>query len=181
MNIENITFIEHSGGYSSRTRKNCSADATICFSVNFNSSGTRLTRQSTIEQGKLFIPLDGKNIIVTDERINKINYLFEKHNVRTLHIAGNSLYSMDNLWTQKEIDDFFFELLQHISLTKDKSPRITTVYSGGQTGADEAGAKAAAKIGIPTIVLAPNGWKFRTKNGNDISNEVKFKNRFLFF
>ena len=34
------------------------------------------------------------------------------------------------------------------------------------------------KLGIPTTVNAPKGWKFRNEKGDDISNEQQFKERF---
>lgn len=39
--------------------------------------------------------------------------------------------------------------------------------------------KAAVRLGIPTLCLAPKGWKFRDINGVDISDETQFKARFL--
>ena len=43
--------------------------------------------------------------------------------------------------------------------------RIGKIISGGQTGADAAGLRAAAKIGIPTGGTAPKG--YRTERGPD--------------
>ena len=34
------------------------------------------------------------------------------------------------------------------------------------------------KLGIPTTILAPKGWKFRDITGKDISNEKQFKSIF---
>ena len=54
---------------------------------------------------------------------------------------------------------------------------IQEIRSGGQTGADESGLKAAVKLGIKAVSLCPKGWRFRTET-TDISNEELFKNRF---
>ncbi len=173
-----IIFIEDDGGYASRTKKNCSADATICLSVNHDSPGTKLTKKSTKEQNKLYIPLDGNDLVLTDKRINKTIDLFNIHKVKTLHFAGNGLFSMKNKWTQKELDVFVFELFTNVFFNPQLENKIEQVISGGQTGADEAGAKAAYFLGIKTTIRSPKGWKFRDENGQDIYNEKKFKSRF---
>ena len=54
---------------------------------------------------------------------------------------------------------------------------ITDIRSGGQTGADESGLKAAVKLGIKAICLCPKGWRFRIAT-EDISDKVLFKKRF---
>jgi hypothetical protein len=64
-----------------------------------------------------------------------------------------------------------------IKKIKDKV-KVTLIRSGGQTGFDEAGIKAAVKLGIPALVHAPKNWLFRDIEGNDYTNEEVFKNRF---
>jgi len=69
------------------------------------------------------------------------------------------------------------ELFQYV---KDRlNPEVKlSVVTGGQTGFDEAGAKAAAQLGWNVTVNAPKGWKFRNIAGKDISDEKAFKERF---
>jgi hypothetical protein len=57
--------------------------------------------------------------------------------------------------------------------------QIESIRTGGQTGIDEAGAKAGINLSLPTTILAPKGWTFRDISGQDISNEQQFKARFV--
>ena len=56
--------------------------------------------------------------------------------------------------------------------------KIIHIRTGGQTGVDEAGAKAGRDLLITTSVLAPKHWMFRTAAGIDLTDEIKFKERF---
>jgi hypothetical protein len=67
--------------------------------------------------------------------------------------------------------------LNAIITSPNLKTKITSIRSGGQTGFDEAGAKAGLKLGLPTTVLAPKDWEFRTNEGN-IKSEKAFKSRF---
>jgi hypothetical protein len=75
--------------------------------------------------------------------------------------------------------DMFKLLIQEVNNHPNLKNKITSIRTGGQTGIDEAGAKAGLRLGIPTTVLAPKGWTFRDINSKDISNEKQFKDRFL--
>jgi hypothetical protein len=100
-------------------------------------------------------------------------------NARTLNIAGNGIYTMKGKYPQALLDGAMERLLEYVTLSDNLKNKIVSVRSGGQTGIDEAGAKAGIKLGIPTTVLAPKGWKFRNESGTDISNEQAFKARFV--
>ncbi|MDR1172568.1 MAG: hypothetical protein LBL24_08960 [Bacteroidales bacterium] len=174
-----ITFEEdQSNGYRERTIKNASADVTIALAVDFNSSGERLTKSSVKQQGKLYIPIDANNLEVTQERVDKIVGLLNNTGAKTLNIAGNGIYTMKGKYTQEQIDGFTYGLLRQVLSSPNLKTPIESIRSGGQTGFDEAGAKAGLRLGIPTTVLAPKGWKFRDVNGRDISDEKAFKERF---
>jgi len=177
----NIIFEkDDSTGYRERTIKNASADATIAIAVDFNSAGEILTKNSVLNQGKVYMPIDGNKLEVTKERVDKIvNALnsIGKDEI-SLNIAGNGIYTMKGKYTQEQVDKFTYDLLKAIVESSDLKVKISSIRTGGQTGFDEAGAKAGMKLGIPTTVLAPKGWKFRDINGKDISDEKKFKERF---
>ena len=96
----------------------------------------------------------------------------------SLNIAGNGIYTMKGKYTQEQVDDFTYELLNRVINSPNLKTKIESIRSGGQTGFDEAGTKAGIKLGLPTLTLAPKGWKFRDINGVDISNEQQFKKRF---
>lgn len=95
----------------------------------------------------------------------------------TLNVAGNGIYTMKGYYKQKEVDNFTYELLKVVTSSPNLKHKIGFIRSGGQTGFDEAGAKAGEQLGIPTLVYAPKGWRFRTLEA-DISDEKLFKLRF---
>ena len=178
-NIGEIDFQEEpTSGYRNRTIKNASADATIALATDFSSAGEKLTKTSVLNQNKKYIALNANDLTITKERVNKIIQELNSVNAITLNIAGNGIYTMKNQYTQQQVDDFTYTLLLQVLTSPDLITPIQSIRSGGQTGFDEAGAKAGMKLGIPTIVLAPKGWTFRTVLGKDISNEQLFKARF---
>lgn len=178
--MEQILFQEdQSSGYAERTRKNASADATIAIAIDFESAGEKLTKKTVLEQKKKYIAVDANNLVVTPERVKGIVASLNSVNAKTLNIAGNGIYTMKGKYTQKQVDDFTYELIKAITTSSELNNKITSIRTGGQTGFDEAGAKAGMRLGIPTLVLAPKGWKFRDINGTDISNERLFKERFI--
>lgn len=172
-------FIEEpTTGYRNRTIKNAGADATIAFAVDFNSAGERLTKSSVLQQGKKYIPVDTNNPEITDELVESIVNQLNEVNAKSLNIAGNGIYTLKGKYTQEQVDNYVYELLLRVVNSPDLKTPIATIRSGGQTGYDEAGIKAAQKLGIVNGVLAPKGWKFRDINGRDISDEQAFKARF---
>ena len=186
MTLNNIIFQEDdSSGYKSRTVKNASADVTIAIAYDFNSAGEKLTKQSVISQEKLYLPVD-INSLTTKENISsiakKLSQQIKNLNKKEiiLNIAGNGLYTLreSSFGNQNLIDVLTYTLLENIVNDLKGHLSISTIRTGGQTGFDEAGAKAGVKLGIPTLVLAPKGWTFRGILAEDISNEEQFKKRF---
>lgn len=176
----NIHFLEEQTiGYKSRTIKNASADATIAIAVDFTSGGERLTKSSVEKQNKKYIPIDIKNNLkVTDEVINEVVNQLNEVSAKTLNIAGNGIYTMLGKYTQQQLDDYTYDLLNAVLNSPNLKNKIEKIRTGGQTGLDEAGAKAGKKLGIPTMILAPKDWTFRNENGQDINDEKQFKERF---
>lgn len=172
---------DQNSGYAPRTRKNASADATIAIAVDFDSAGEKLTKSSVEGQSKKYIPIDIKKELVVDEDIvdnvvAELNYL--PNTDISLNIAGNGIYTMKGKYTQEELDEYVHSLLKAVIADPNFTKNIVSIRTGGQTGLDEAGAKAGIKLGIPTIILAPKGWGFRDITGKDIYNQAKFKARF---
>jgi len=176
---------DKSTGYAARTTKNASADATIAVAIDFTSAGEKATKSAVEAQKKLYAPIDMARLSTlievskaAQEVVDKLLTLNKKD--INLNIAGNGIYTMKHVnISQKNVDNKILVLLNAI-LTKlqDTGVRIISIRTGGQTGVDEAGAKAGLSLGIPTTILAPKGWKFRDINGKDISNEKAFKARF---
>lgn len=175
-----IVFEEcKSYGYRKRTETNASADITLAFATNFTTSGEVLTKNSCKNQGKNYIAIDANNMIITEERINKLIEKINRINYNdpiTINIAGNGLYTMKNKYKQEECDKFVLNFLEK-TIGKTKNP-IRFIRSGGQSGFDESGLKASVRLGIPALCYAPKGWLFRDENGVDISSEKLFKERF---
>lgn len=176
-----IKFIQHkSAKYPPRTYENASADVTIAFAFDFNTPGEKLTQDAVKAQGKLYIgvnpskhPLKMENIILDAGII--ISQL--DGNTPTFNIAGNGLYTtIRHGYQQRHCDTLVYAYLSSLFESLDKKP--TLIRSGGQSGFDEAGLKAAELLGIPALCLCPQGWKFRDENGTTICDEQLFKNRF---
>ena len=108
----------------------------------------------------------------------QIEYKYLNNKGISLNIAGNGIYTMKGKYTQQQVDDFTYELLKQVLNSPKLINKIESIRTGGQTGFDEAGAKAGIRLGIPTTILAPKGWTFRNANGQDISDEQQFKERF---
>jgi len=175
--IHGIKFEEDTGGYASRTARNAEADATLQFALNFNTPGERLTASSVQNAGKVLIPIDISTPLNPDrdERILEVIDTLRTNNVKSINIAGNGIYYPD-MPDQATLDTYIHNFLER-TMNRLPQGQITSIRSGGQTGIDEAGAKAGARLGIPTTVLAPKDWMHRTSEG-DISDQEAFISRF---
>jgi len=175
---EKIVFKEaHAPGYKLRTLINASADATLAFAIDFTTGGEVLTKKCVNDQKKVYLGIHLKDMSLSsaiDLAIDKLNSCYAS----TLNIAGNGLYTMKGKYTQQEIDSITYDFLRQVLTSPKLKNKITLIRSGGQTGFDEASIKAAVKLNIPALILAPNGWLFRDIDGKDIRDEKAFKNRF---
>jgi len=169
---------DNTTGYAARTKKNASADSTIALAVDFSSAGERLTKRSVLQQGKKYIAVNANNLEITEQRVTNIVNELNRVKARSLNIAGNGIYTMKGKYTQQQVDNFTYNLLKEVLNSPNLNNRITSIRTGGQTGFDEAGAKAGIRLGIPTLILAPKNWVFRNERGTDISDEKGFKDRF---
>jgi hypothetical protein len=179
--VSKIDFQEDtSSGYASRTLKNASADATIAIAIDYSTAGEVLTKKCVDEQQKqyIYVPVSSilrqRDTFLLSQAIHDLNNC----NAKTLNIAGNGLYTMKGKYTQQNADAMTLDFLTYIMSSPRLKNKIELIRSGGQTGFDEAGIKAAVKLGIPAMILAPQGWLFRDADGNDIRDEQAFKNRF---
>jgi hypothetical protein len=174
-----IKFIEHKiAGYASRTIENVkSADLTIAFAINFDTLGEQLTRKiaglkycsvqiQELPNGQISVG----GLAYIAKVVDAIGY----HEPTVLNIAGNGIYSF--LCKQSVIDAQIEHFLTMCLGKVDVMPVV--IRTGGQTGIDEAGLKAARTMDIQPICLAPKGWVFRNDAGQDIADEKLFKERF---
>lgn len=172
--------------YGSRTFINASADVTLAFAIDFTSAGEKLTKQAVKDQRKIYIPISklyytGWAAIedLAFDDVCKYKDDFTSKEI-IINVAGNGIYTFKGTTlNQIDIDEYIFKYLNAFErYLKHFKIKIILIRSGGQTGADEAGLKAAVKLNIPALCLAPKGWKFRNQFGQDISDERKFKERF---
>jgi hypothetical protein len=173
-----IDFLQHpSPDYPGRTHDNVAeSDATIAFALDFESPGELLTKKYCDQYHKPYIPVRAG--IITSIDIDVIISVLEKFEVKTLNVAGNSIKTLTKIMskcTQPIIDKVVHDTLQCII---GHYPYIELIRSGGQSGADEAGLKAAVCLSIPAYCLAPKGWPYITAEGVTIRNEFLFKARF---
>lgn len=168
-----INFVTStSKNYADRTRANAEwSDITIALAEDFSTAGERLTKTVA---GNKYVSANISNDISTI--VNSIyNQLVSKGKTKDikLNIAGNGIYSLKD--TQSQYDAKLVDIIKGLQA---KGVTISEIRSGGQTGIDEAGAKAGQFLNIKTTITSTSDFKFRNKQGVDISNEQAFKARF---
>jgi hypothetical protein len=147
--IEDKTF-----GYRSRTIRNASADVTIAIAIDFTTAGERLTRESVLNQNNLYIPINWETLHSSIERTIRLLNSLKKPEV-ILNIAGNGIYTLNKIsLNQSVVDEHVYIFLKDIICSSDLKIKIKGIRTGGQSGIDEAGAKAGDRLNIPTLVLA---------------------------
>lgn len=169
-----INFITSpSKNYADRTRANVEwSDITIALAEDFSTAGEKLTKTVA---GNKYVSANISNDVSTI--VNNIyNQLVSKGKTKDikLNIAGNGIYSLKD--TQSQYDAKLIDIIKGLQA---KGVTISEIRSGGQTGIDEAGAKAGQFLNIKTTITSTSDFKFRNKQGVDISNEQAFKARFV--
>lgn len=175
--FKNVEFVEFNGGYAQRTDANAQwSDVTLGFAVDFNTAGERRTARAA---GNKYISFDlfhdGDNSYDGDEITEKIKKAGLPTEGIKLNISGNGIYTQ-GMPSQEIVDSLVYQAIRGMM---DAGITISEIRSGGQTGVDEAGIKAAQQLGIKAIVVAPRGYTFRNQEGRDINDETAFKQRFL--
>lgn len=166
-----------SSNYADRTKENAVwSDITVAFAVDFTTAGERLTKRVA---GDKWMPVQLSNesgyFGAHDE--DQYDAILEKMLDKPvkLNIAGNGMQTLSKVTDQDTIDN---EVYNYIKSLVDDGAKISEIRSGGQTGVDEAGIKAAIRLGIPWTVVAPNGYKMRDNEGNDLTGKKAFIDRF---
>lgn len=161
-------------GYTSRTDRNASADVTLAIALDYNTSGEVLTKKVVERRKKLYIAVEGETIESMCEKIINLN----KKDI-TLNIAGNGIYTLKKYSTTQDHMDFVVLNIVKVLVEclKENGINISLIRSGGQTGVDESGIKAALSLGIPALIVCPKGYRMRTLEG-DFFDKEKFLSRF---
>lgn len=177
-----LTVMEASSPkYHDRTVANARwADLTIAFAVDFNTAGERLTRTAAGDRYlAVDVPTDRSKL--TNSDANELTASLIAHNAASLHsfnlnIAGNGLETLrKNGLSQEDIDSF---VAQVIGLAITKGMDVREIRSGGQSGADESGTKAAIMYGIEASQVVPRGFLYNDADGQPHWNKASFLARF---
>lgn len=182
MNGNMITFIEdRCSNYQHRTFMNVElAEVTIIFAIDLTTAGEKCTlNYCRICEKPVFVFNINENGKIGYEQGKKlaelVNYIHD-NKIKSVNIAGNGIYTFNKYGiTQERLNELVYNFLTFIN-TSEWS--IQQVRSGGQTGADEAGLVAGDRLGVETISLCPKGWRFRTADGKDMTDEKAYKERF---
>jgi hypothetical protein len=183
-----MKIVEHeSAQYKPRTVHNAhTADLTVAFAEDFNSAGERLTKR---EAGDRYVAIH----LSTDPLLaaRMLYAACKKHNVSTLNVAGNGIYSLSGAWTQGQLSDKQkFEYLDEGSLINEFQVSLnqwvymviskvhefwplTNLISGGQTGADWAGGIAGEAIGLNVTMTFPKHCLQRDEHHKDVTQPVE--------
>lgn len=176
-NLMDVTDIS-SPDYSTRTKKNIdSSDVTIALASNFDIPGERLTARLASEAHKYTkgnIDNDDLSANAAKETANKLIAQFKNMGFTSgvVNIAGNGLYDFPLNVSQEQLDEYVKEVIRNII---NKGFKITGIRSGGQTGVDEAGIKAAIKLGIPYQMAITKDFAYieRSNTGGRVYHSIK--------
>ena len=177
-----INFIEdRCTNYQHRTFLNVdNAEFTLIFAADLTTAGEKCTlnacRNCERPVAAFLIGNDGR---ISQDQGNKLQTCIEymtENKVTSINIAGNGIYTFTKYGvTQERLNDLVTNFIHHLIST---GCNITSLRSGGQTGADEAGLVAGDRLNLTTTCLCPKGWRFRDINNQDIKSEELFKRRF---
>jgi hypothetical protein len=177
-----ITFIEdRCTNYQHRTFLNVDrAEFTLIFAADLTTAGEKCTlnacRNCERPVASFLIGTDGRISSDQEDKLKTCIEYMKENNVTSINIAGNGIYTFAKFGvTQERLNNLVANFIRHLIST---GCNITSLRSGGQTGADEAGLVAGDRLGLITICLCPKGWRFRDINNQDVKSEELFKGRF---
>lgn len=184
--VENQVGVDNASAYRDRTNKNAKwSDITLAIAVDFSTAGERLTKTAAGNKyvSSLIKKTSSGKLSASEKVINNradeiekqiTDKKLPKNNIK-LNIAGNGAYSLNDLASQSEIDEYVVKLIKAL---QDRGITISEIRSGGQTGIDEAGVKAADALGIKWSILAPKGFVFRKADKTTVKGREAFMERF---
>ena len=167
--------------YHDRTVINASwADLTVAFATDFGTAGERLTRKAA---GERYLPVNlpsSSELCHDRDTIRKaagfISRRMEGSDAFRLNVAGNGLGTLlKSGLSQSDADHFVAAVLGEAMALGMK---VSEIRSGGQSGIDESGIKAAVAYGIPAGITFPRGWLYNDAQGHPHWNKAAFMQRF---
>lgn len=173
--------------YSHRTWVNAVwSDITLALASDFSSPGEITTMRAAGDKHlRCQLSRNLKHILRFDrefaEEAAEIAEMIRSHHCYKedglrLNIAGNGLVTL--LKSGIDTDMVTALLVKVFSACEKEGIKIVEVRSGGQSGVDEAGIKAAQKCGLECSILAPKGFRWRDGRGNEMEGKDRFVRRF---
>lgn len=159
-----IELVEHTSPYyGPRTWHNAAQGVTLAYAVDHSTAGERLTQKAA--KGKIVFggPGDEESLIQTARDLFR---MMRHYQCNTLNVAGNGIYTFaSHGYSQSDVDGDIALIIHTVACHWP----ITKIVSGGQSGADIAGLKAAVKMDIPCTGTWPKGFKMRFTDGKDLN------------
>ena len=161
--------------------------ATVSLAFNFNST-TEKTLKNMAGEEYFGVPLNvstGK-LTISNKRLEEliINKLNEA-GAQDIFFTGNDITDLTkNKVTQKQMDDFIYDMLQRMIDSGKLNQFIRTIYTSGQTGVSESFIKAANRLNFPVKIITTSTFSHRIVNNTkkskfeDVQNKDKFLSRF---
>ena len=178
-----LTVMEsYSPKFHDRTVENARwADFTVAFAVDFTSPGERLTATAAGNEYLPFdLPHDGAGL--EDDALRRRMAIILSRRLESmtepvrLNVAGSTAADLARHGiSQEQADSFVTDVLAR---ALDEGLVIGELRSGGQSGIDEAGTKAALALGIPASQVVPRGFLYLDESGKPHWNRDSFLSRF---
>ena len=162
-------------------------EATVSLAFDFETTTEKALKNLAGEE-YFGVPLNITNgkLTISNKRLEEliINQL-NSAGAQDIFFTGNDITDLvKNKVTQKQIDDFIYELMDRIINSGKLNQYIRTIYTSGQTGVSEAFVKAANKLNFPVKVVTTSTFSYRVVNNTkkskfeDVNNKEKFLSRF---
>ena len=173
--------------YGHRTWANAAwSDLTLALATDFSSPGEVTTRRAAGDKYLRYQLTSNLKRLITfnqdgEREARKIarmirNHTYYKEDGIRLNIAGNGLVTLLKSGVDTRTVAAFISNI--FTACKDEGVKILEVRSGGQSGVDEAGIIAAQRNKMKCSILAPKGFRWRDKKGDEKEGRTAFVNRF---
>lgn len=173
--------------YAHRTWANAAwSDITLALATDFSSPGEITTRRAAGDKYLRYQLTRNLNKLLTFDRdgereVKKIVQMIQNHSCYKeegirLNIAGNGLVTLLKSGVDTQSVAAFIGMI--FSACKQEGVEILEVRSGGQSGVDEAGIIAAQRNKVKCSILAPKGFRWRDKKGDEKEGRIAFEKRF---
>ena len=173
--------------YGHRTWANAAwSDITLALATDFSSPGEITTRRAAGDKYLRYqltrnlkslttFGQEGRKAARQIARMIREHTCYKEDGIR-LNIAGNGLVTLLKSGVDTRTVAAFIGLI--FSACKEEGVKILEVRSGGQSGVDEAGIIAAQRAQMQCSILAPKGFRWRDKKGDEKEGKTAFVNRF---